>query len=637
MILQINNICKSFGTDIILEDISMKVEQGEKVGLIGANGAGKSTLLKIITGEMPYDSGIIVASKDLKKGFLKQADSLDSTKTIWEEMIEVFSYIVETEKYLRELEAKMSDDSVSPEDKDKAISDYGKKSEEFEKLGGFELRARIMSVLNGMGFADFNLNGKIADLSGGEKTKLAMAKLLLEEPDLLLLDEPTNHLDFKTMQWLESYLKSYKKAVVVVSHDRYFLDTVVNTIYEIERTHSTRYAGNYTKYLEQKQQNIDSQAKAYELQQREIKRLEDYVAKNIVRASTSKSAKSKQKIIDKMDIVERPQSALRSCRFFFESEYQSFKDVLGVENMSVSVNDGGILKKLFSNVSFEVKRGEKVALIGANGIGKSTLLKTLLGIHGEYTGRFDFGKNVDIGYYDQEQKTLDGSKTVLDAVWDLVPRMDECEVRTMLGSLLFTNDDVFKKIDSLSGGEKAKLEFLTLSVNKPNTLILDEPTNHLDLMSKEALDVALTEYDGTVFFVSHDRYFLNKIAHKILELTEDGINVYNGNYDYYIEKKIQPVKSVVANAPNKANSYEETKRIQSLKKSLSKKLAKAEEDIAIAEEKGEALSQQLEKAGSDYEKVREVYEDIEKNNKIIEELYALWESISDELNSLENA
>ncbi len=635
MILQLNNICKSFGTDIILEDINLKAEQGEKIGLIGANGAGKSTLLKIICGEIPYDSGNIITAKDLRKGFLKQTDSLDGSKTIWAEMIDVFSDIVDMENEMRELESKMSAENTSEEERNRAIENYGRKSEAFEKAGGFELRAKIMTVLNGMGFEGFNLNEKIANLSGGEKTKLAMAKLLLDEPDLLLLDEPTNHLDFKTMQWLEGYLKSYKKAVIVVSHDRYFLDAIADTIYEIERTKSTRYVGNYSKYLEQKEQNRDQQAKAYELQQKEIKRLGDYVARNIARASTSKSAKSKQKIIDKMEIVERPASELKSCRFFFESAYSSFKDVLTAENMSVSVNDGGILKKLFLNVSFEIKRGEKIALIGANGIGKSTLLKTLLGIHKEYTGRFDFGKNVEIGYYDQEQKILDGSKTVLDAIWDLVPRMDESEVRTMLGSLLFTNEDVFKKIDSLSGGEKAKLEFLTISVKKPNTMILDEPTNHLDLPSKEALDIALKEYDGTVFFVSHDRYFLNKIADKIIELTETGVNIYVGNYDNYIEKKTVPSQTASTVSKSGVNSYEEEKRAQALKKSLTKKLAKTEEDIAVAEAKAEGLSKMLEQTGSDYEKAREIYDEIEKNNALIEQLYGAWENYSEQLSSLD--
>ena len=634
MILQVNNICKSFGTDIILENINIKVEQGEKIGLIGANGAGKSTLLKIICGEMSYDSGSIIASSDLRKGFLKQIDALDGNKTIWGEMIDVFSHIVDMENELRSLEEKMSDTNLSADEHEKVLSAYGKKSEAFDKAGGFELRARIMTVLNGMGFEGFNLNEKVSALSGGEKTKLAMSKLLLEEPDILLLDEPTNHLDFKTMQWLENYLKSYKKAVIVVSHDRYFLDALVDTVYEIERTRATRYVGNYSKYLLQKEANRDQQAKAYELQQKEIKRLEDYVARNIARASTSKSAKSKQKIIDKMELIDRPMSELRSCRFFFEQAYTSFKDVLTVEDMSVSVNDGGILRRLFSGASFEIKRGEKVALIGANGIGKSTLLKTLLGIHKEYTGRFDFGKNVEIGYYDQEQKVLNGNKTVLDAAWDLVPRMDESEVRTMLGSLLFTNEDVFKYVESLSGGEKAKLEFLTISVKKPNTMILDEPTNHLDLPSKEALDEALQEYEGTVFFVSHDRYFLNKIADKILELTETGINVYNGNYDYYMEKKSSPVQTqrTIVKQPN---SYEEEKRAQALKKSLTKKLAKAEEDIAIAEEKAAELSSHLESTGSDYEKARDIYDEIEQNNKLIEELYALWEELSEQLSAFD--
>lgn len=631
MILQINNVCKSFGTDVVLENINLKAEDGEKIGLIGANGAGKSTLLKIICGELSYDSGTIIASKDLRKGFLKQTDALDSGKTIWEEMVSVFSYISDIENEMRRLEEKMADSSAGENEHQQILETYGKKSEEFEKAGGFKLRANIMTVLNGMGFEGFNLNEKISALSGGEKTKLAMAKLLLEEPDLLLLDEPTNHLDFKTMQWLEGYLKGYRKTVIVVSHDRYFLDAIADTIYEIERTKSVRYTGNYSSYLEQKEKNRDIQEKAYRLQQKEIKRLEEYVAKNIVRASTSKSAKSKQKIIDKMDVVQRPDGELRACRFFFESAFSSFKDVLTAENMSVSVNDGGVLRKLFSDASFEVKRGEKVALIGANGIGKSTLLKTLLGIHKEYSGRFDFGKNVEIGYYDQEQKILDGSKTVLDAIWDLVPRMDESEVRAMLGSLLFTNDDVFKRVGDLSGGEKAKLEFLTISVNKPNTLILDEPTNHLDLPSKEALDEALQDYDGTVFFVSHDRYFLNKIADKIFELTENGIKVYNGNYNFYLEKRNE--ESVTASSPkkSKSNSYEEEKRAQALKKSLVKKLERTELQIADCEQESKMLAERLEKAGADYEQAREIYAETEENDKALEELYALWEEVSEQL------
>jgi len=634
MILQLNNICKSFGTDVVLENINLKAEQGEKIGIIGVNGAGKSTLLKIISGELFYDSGNMIVSKDIRKGFLKQSDSLNADRTIWEEMIDVYSDIVSIEHQLRQLEQKMSCTSLLAEEHEKILSDYGKKSEAFEKLDGFKLRANIMSVLNGMGFEGFDINERISDLSGGEKTKLAMAKLLLEEPDLLLLDEPTNHLDFKTMQWLEGYLKSYKSTVIVVSHDRYFLDAFADTIYEIERNKATRYTGNYTKYLEQKEKNRDIQAKAYDLQQKEIKRLEDYVAKNIVRASTSKSAQSKQKIIDKMELVDRPASELRPCRFFFESAYQSFKDVLNVENLSVSVNDGIILKKLFSNVTFEVKRGERIALIGANGIGKSTLLKTLLGIHKEYTGNFAFGKNVEIGYYDQEQKVLDDRKTVLDSVWDLVPRMDESEVRTMLGSLLFTNDDVFKRIGDLSGGERAKLEFLTISVKKPNTMILDEPTNHLDLPAKESLETAISEYEGTVFFVSHDRYFLNKIADKIIELTPQGVKVYAGNYDDYAANRIESV-STINNTVKKSNSYEEEKRAQAVKKSLMKKLAKAEEEISKTEEKAALLSKQLEEAGSDYDKVKEIYEEIEKNNKHSEELYEIWESISQQLSDME--
>lgn len=635
MILNINNVCKSYGTDVILENINLKAEQGEKIGLIGVNGAGKSTLLKIISGEIPCDSGIVIAPRDLRKGFLKQTESLDSTRTVWEEMMDVYAHIVSIEEQLRHLEERMADTSLTSEEHERVLSEYGKKSEAFEKLDGFKLRANIMTVLNGMGFEGFNINTKISALSGGEKTKLAMAKLLLEEPDLLLLDEPTNHLDFKTMQWLEAYLKSYRKTVIVVSHDRYFLDSFADTLYEIERTRATRYPGNYTKYLELKQQSKDIQQKNYELQQKEIKRLEEYVTKNIARASTSASAKSKQKIINKMELEERPFGDLKSCRFFFESGFKSFKDVLDVESLGVSVNDGGILKKLFDGVSFSVKRGERVALIGANGIGKSTLLKTVLGIHKEYTGKFSFGKNVETGYYDQEQKILDDNKTVLDSVWDLVPRLDESEVRGMLGTLLFTGDDVFKKVGSLSGGERAKLEFLTISVAKPNIMILDEPTNHLDLPAKEALESAIEDYDGTVFFVSHDRYFLNKIADRIIELTESGAVIYEGNYDYYISRRIEAEKGNPIPQKSTSTTYAEEKKLQSLRKSLTKKLAKAEEDLAQAEDRAKQLAALLEDAGADYDRAREIYDEIEENNSIINGLYALWEELSDKLAEIE--
>lgn len=639
MVLQLQNITKSFGIDVILENISLQVDNGEKVGLIGANGAGKTTLLKIMTGEIPYDSGNIVISKDTQIGFLKQSGALDEKNTIWQELIGVFADVVQLEQEMRTLEQQMGDPSLPEPEHQKILDSYARKSEQFEKQGGFELRARIMSVLNGMGFADFDVHMPIAPLSGGEKTKLAMAKLLLEEPDLLLLDEPTNHLDFQTMQWLEGYLRSYRKAVLVVSHDRYFLDALVSVIYEVERTHATRYSGNYTRYVEQKRKNREDAWKDYNLQQKEIKRMEEYVAKNLVRASTTKMAQSRQKAIDRMEKIERPDGDLKHCRFQFLLEYPSYKEVLEAKDLCVSVSSIDGERELFSHVNFQILRGEKIALIGANGIGKSTLLKTLLGIHLLYTGRFTFGRNVDIGYYDQEQKTLHDNKTVLDEIWDRVPRMDESQVRTMLGALLFTNEDVFKLVGSLSGGEKAKLEFLVLMLQKANTLFLDEPTNHLDLPSKEALDEALMAFEGTILLVSHDRYFLNKVADKIFELTPDGIVSYDGNYDAYLAKrqiaeprgKLSAVKKEA-----KAGFYEQNKRRQANIKSISRKLTQAEEEIAAVEEKIEHLQQEMGNAGSDFILAQEKFQQIQAYEEHLAKQYELWDKLQLELDELQS-
>lgn len=639
MVLQLQNITKSFGVDVVLENISLQVDNGEKVGLIGANGAGKTTLLKIVTGEMPYDRGNIVVSKDTRIGFLKQSGALNEENTIWQEMMGVFADVVQLEQEMRTMEQQMGDVSLSEAEHQRVLDSYGRKSEDFEKKGGFELRARIMSVLNGMGFAEFDVHTPIAPLSGGEKTKLAMAKLLLEEPDLLLLDEPTNHLDFQTMQWLEGYLRNYRKAVLVVSHDRYFLDALVSVIYEVERTHATRYTGNYSRFVEQKRKNREDAWKDYNQQQKEIKRMEEYVAKNIVRASTTKMAQSRQKAIDRMEKIERPDGDLKRCRFRFDLEYPSYKEVLEVEDLQVTVDDSYGERVLFSHVNFQILRGEKVALIGANGVGKSTLLKTLLGLHKRYAGRFAFGRNVDVGYYDQEQKTLHDNKTVLDEIWDRVPRMDESDVRTLLGSLLFTDEDVFKLVRDLSGGEKAKLEFLILMLQKANTLFLDEPTNHLDLPSKEALDEALIAFGGTIFLVSHDRYFLNKVASKIFELTPHGIFAYDGNYDIYLEKRQADARAAATGSEKRVmqeNSYEQNKRRQANIKSVTRKLAQAEENIAVVEAQIEQCKQEMNGAGSDFTLAQEKFQEMRNAEEKLTVLYETWDNLNAELDKLQN-
>lgn len=635
MALQLLNICKSYGVDVVFENVNMNIGDNEKVGLIGVNGAGKTTLLKIISGELSYDDGNIFTPKDATIGYLKQNSNENSGNTIWGTMMSVFSDVVTLENDIRNLETEMSNTSDEAQH-DILMKRYGNLSEQFEKKGGFELRARIMTILNGMGFGDFDLNMPVDNLSGGEKTKLSMAKLLLENPGILLLDEPTNHLDFKTMQWLEGYLKSYKGCIITVSHDRYFLDSLVDSIYEIERNKCTKYTGNYTKYLDEKKHNYEIELKHYTAQQKEIKRLEEFVEKNGVRASGAKQAKSKQKMIDRMEVIEKPDGALSACKFKFETVYPSYKDVLTVKDMSIAVNKSGVLTTIAENISFDIKKGEKIALIGANGIGKSTLLKTLLGKLNNYEGSFEFGRNVEISYYDQEQEFLNNKKTVLDEIWDKIPRSDESEVRTKLGTLLFRDEDVFKMVGDLSGGERARLLLLIIMLEKANTLFLDEPTNHLDLPSKEALDTAMIEYDGTVFFVSHDRYFLNKIADKIYELTPHGIYKYDGNYDYYLSRKednTSALKTQKGNT-NAAQDYETQKRRKANINNRIKKIQKAEQDIEILEGEIEQLNENLQNSGSDYDKVKEIYSELEQKEKQLSDIYEQWNILNEELEQL---
>ena len=516
------------------------------------------------------------------------------------------------------------------------LNSYAKKSEMFEKKDGFLIKTKINTILTGMGFDKFDLNMPAENLSGGEKTKLSFAKLLLEERELLLLDEPTNHLDFKTMQWLEGYLKSYRGALITVSHDRYFLDRTVNAVYEIENTRMKKYTGNYSAYLEQKKKNLEVEEKAYAKQQTEIKKLEEYVAKNLVRASTTKMAQSRQKKLDKMEFLERPSENTDSARFDFEIEYPSYKEVLNVEDLSVFVENSDGVRTLIKNADFRVLRGEKAALIGDNGAGKSTLLKTILGFYKNYTGEFEIGRNTEIGYYDQELNILNGDKTVFDEIYDRYPRFEESKIRTLLGSMNFYGEDVFKKVNSLSGGEKAKLAFLVLMLEKDNTLFLDEPTNHLDLASKEKLDEALMKFEGTLFFVSHDRYFLNKVATKIIELGSEKISVYEGNYDYYLEKKTEADEASEKNIKKekKTNDYFENKKKQSLIKSLEKKISACEEEILSLDGEIEETDRLLNESGSDLDKCRELFEKLNALNERQNELYKTFEELENKLETV---
>lgn len=636
MALQVENITKTYGTDVIIKNVSLTAGDNEKIGLIGPNGAGKSTLLKIIAGELSSDTGRILTPKDARIGFLRQDTTPEENCTITEYMMAAFNELTKLGEELRSLEEKMAS-GTGDDEYEKTLRIYGEKSEFFEKRGGFEIKTRIDTILTGMGFDGFDRNMKISNLSGGEKTKLSMARLLLEAPEVLLLDEPTNHLDFKTMQWLESYLKSYKGIVITVSHDRYFLDALAETIYEIDRNVIKRYTGNYSAYLVLKKQNEETELKHYNARLEEAKRLEEYVQKNIARASTSKMAKSKQKALEKIEIGEKPVSNTETCRFRFEGVFRSYNDVLTVENVSLQIPKSGILETLAENITLDVKRGEKAAIIGANGVGKSTLLKTILGKHELFSGDIEIGRNTKISYYDQEQKQLFDNKTVFAEISDRFPQMDEVDIRTKLSLVLFKDEDVFKNVGSLSGGERARLMFLIIMLEKPNVLILDEPTNHLDLPAKEALDTAIAEFEGTVIFVSHDRYFLNKTADRIFELTPNGVSAYRGNYNDYVsfsQSGVQQTKNIAEKQTTGATDYESAKKYNSLVRSLEKKIVSAEEEIATLETNIETLNENLHDCGADFEKANEIYEQIRLCEARLNEVYEAWNMHSEELEKL---
>jgi ATP-binding cassette subfamily F protein 3 len=538
MLLQAMNISKHYGTTVILSGISIQIQERERIGLVGVNGAGKSTFLQIISGEMSYDGGEIHKSKDVRIGYLAQNSGLHSNRTIEEEMRSVYAPLLAAEQELRELETMMADPKLLADEKKYAelMNRYAARSDWFRDRGGFEMNSRIRSVLHGMGFGEFAPDTRVNTLSGGQKTRLALAKMLLEQPDLLMLDEPTNHLDIKTLEWLEDYLRGYPGAILVVSHDRYFLDSLVTAIYEIERNSSKRYTGNYTRFIELKAADFETQMKQYEKQQDEIARMEDFVQRNIVRATTTKRAQSRRKALERMERIDKPLGDLKRASFSFQIEQPTGKDVLQVDRLTIAYEGKPALLR---GVSFELSRGETVALIGPNGVGKSSLLKVLMGGQPAAFGTYHWGANVRLGYYDQEQTGLNPNNTVLDEVWNAYRHLEEVRIRTVLGRFLFSGDDVSKKIASLSGGEKARVALAKLMLLNANVLILDEPTNHLDLFSKEVLEDALIDYEGTILFISHDRYFLNKMSERMLELAADGVTTYLGNYDDYVEKKAE--------------------------------------------------------------------------------------------------
>lgn len=638
ILLQVNQLSKYYGADLILSNIKLELQNRDRVALVGRNGAGKSTLLKIIAGHLSHDGGELIKPKDVEIGYLAQNTGLESNLSIWEEMLTVFKSVREMEKSLRQLEQQMADPSVFHDEKkyERVLAEYDQLQVKFKEQGGYQYEADIRSVLHGLNFNDHT--AFISSMSGGQKTRLALGKLLLTKPDILILDEPTNHLDIETLTWLEQYLQSYDGAILIVSHDRYFLDKVVSQVYEVSRHQIKKYIGNYSSYLDQKAANFDREMKLYEKQQQEIANLEDFVQRNLARASTTKRAQSRRKQLEKMDRMERPLGDEKSATFSFEIEKQSGNDVLKLEKLTVGYPG----KRVAADISFRVIKGDSVALVGPNGIGKSTLLKTIIKKFPALSGKVQYGSNLSIGYYDQEQAELTSSKRVLNELWDDYPLKNEKEIRTALGNFLFSGDDVLKIVSTLSGGEKARLALSKLMLQKANLLILDEPTNHLDIDSKEVLENALIDYPGTILFVSHDRYFINRIATKVLELSGDGCTEYLGDYDYFVEKKTEmkelaalettvPAKiSGIADTPDK-QSYQLDKESKKQERQRKRKLEEIELKISELEAQISKYEQQLcdPNIFQNHEKVLEITQLNDQAKADLERLMDEWTELAE--------
>lgn len=646
MLLNVEHLYKYFNGQALLKDINFTVEDREAVGLIGINGCGKSTLLNIITGSEGYDKtpeglGSVNIAGKASIGFLRQNSGLNSELTIGEEMKNAFAPLLETLDKMKFLEKKMADGG----DIDSISHEYAELSSYFEARDGYRIDVKIKQVLNGMGFGSTPTDRVISTLSGGEKTRLALAKLLLEEPNLLILDEPTNHLDFETLMWLEDYLKGYKGAIIIVSHDRYFLNKVCTRICEIEQGRLTSYRGDYSSYLVQKKMNSERQLKEYEAQQKEIAKLEDYVAKNLVRASTSKMAKSRQHMLDRIERIDKPLMYTKPPKIKLEYDIEPTKDIVRVVDCPLVVGEGADKKELIKSLTMNVRRGEHVAIIGANGIGKTSILKLIQGIIPHEGGNISWGGNVKISYFEQEHAILDPHKTVLEEIMDRYPRLSEQQARSVLGAVLLTGENVFKPISVLSGGERAKLCFAIMALNRGNVLVLDEPTNHLDLSTKEVLEDALAEFGGTIILVSHDRYLLNKVASRIIEIKHDEVNSYEGNFDAYSEAvnaarqlkmqseaEIKRAEEEKAYKENKARQYrsKEQRAADAQKRNRIRELEKEIEDT-------EVLIFELENAisdpdiASDYSKMSEKCKELEEAKTALDQKMDEWAELSDQL------
>lgn len=637
IILSCKDICKSYGIRDILKNITFSINEGDKVGIIGANGEGKSTLFKIITKELSQDSGEVFIDKNKTLGYLSQNLALNSEKNIYEEALSVFDELLNIESKLSSLEIKMSEpyDEKKASYHEKLIKDYTTLQDLYSHKGGYVYKGEISRVLKGLGFTENDFYKSINTLSGGQKTRVALCKLLLRKPDIILLDEPTNHLDLEAISWLEDYMKNYKGTVLVISHDRFFLDSVTNNTFEVIGGKVECYNVPYTKFIDLRKKNYEAKLKAYNLQQAEIKRQEAIIEKfrSFNREKSIRAAESREKVLEKMDKIEAPNHAKEASKIKFEASVKSGYDVLHIENMAKSYGD----KSLFSNLNLDLKRGEKVALIGENGRGKTTLFKIIMDKVEADKGVKVLGTNVNVGYYDQEQSDLNLDKTIIDEVWDDFPNLTTSKLRSYLASFLFTGDDVFKVINTLSGGEKCRINLLKLILSKSNLLLLDEPTNHLDIISREALEDAILEYDGTLMVISHDRYFLNKVISRILELKEDGVSEYLGNYSYYQEKKLNPSRfesyEELANGKTKTQLKDEKKKKREAEKeakAIQLKIKNLEKTISEKEDELNNLQEQLclESIYSNPSESQRVNNEIKSLEQLIANLYDEWESLA---------
>ncbi|RID82965.1 ABC transporter ATP-binding protein [Peribacillus asahii] len=634
ILLQVNQVSKYYGAELILSNMKLEVQHKDRIALVGRNGAGKSTLLKIIAGQLSHDGGEIIQPKGVTIGYMAQDTGLESELSIWDEMLTVFNHLISQEQALRQLEAKMANPDIFSNEAvyQKVLSEYDALQVQFKESGGYQYEADIRSVLHGLQFGSFDPSTPISTLSGGQKTRLALGKLLLTKPDILILDEPTNHLDIETLSWLEQYLQSYQGAVLIVSHDRYFLDKVVNQVYEISRHSMKKYHGNYSSYLVRKAEDFERDMKQFEKQQEEIEKLRDFVQRNITRASTTKRAQSRRKQLEKMEILDRPQGDQKSASFSFQIEKQSGNEVLQLNELAIGYQN----EKIAEHINVRITKGESIALVGPNGVGKSTLLKTIIDKMPALSGDIHFGTNVQISYYDQEQANLVSNKRVLNELWDEHPLKPEKEIRTVLGNFLFSGDDVLKTVSTLSGGEKARLALAKMMMEKGNFLILDEPTNHLDLDSKLVLENALIDYPGTLLFVSHDRYFINRIATKVIELSKDGNVEFLGDYDYYVQKKQeqaehealeqQQTQSKQSEQVTDKNSYIIDKEAKKAERQRKRRIEEIEGEIEKLEAEIEECNQLLcdSEVFQNHEKVIEIQTKLEQAQAALDLLLEEW-------------